>query len=58
MYLDMKGRTNSTDPVQSAIEAFLSGRALDKRAYLMIIEGQCCLFLIETICCDPSSEMS
>ena len=29
-------------------------RALDKRKYLMIIF----LFLIETICCDPSSEPS
>ena len=24
----------------------------------MIIEGYCFLFLIETICCDPSSEPS
>ena len=29
-------------------------RALDKREYLMIIF----LFLMETICCDPSSEPS
>ena len=33
-----------------------SFRALDKREYLMIIEGYFFLFLIETICCDPSSE--
>ena len=24
----------------------------------MVIEGYCSLFLIETICCDPSSEPS
>ena len=29
-------------------------RALDKKEYLMINEG----FLIETLCCDPSSEPS
>ena len=33
-------------------------KALDKKEYLMIIEGQCFLYLIETICCDPSSEIS
>ena len=33
-------------------------RALDKRQYLVIIEGSFVLFLIETICCDPSSEPS
>ena len=33
-------------------------RDLDKRAYLMIIEGYFFLCLIETICCDPSSEPS
>ena len=33
-------------------------RALDKREYLKLIEGQVFLFLIETISCDPSSEPS
>ena len=33
-------------------------RALEKRGYLMIIEGKFFLFLIETICCEPSSEPS
>ena len=33
-------------------------RALDKREFLIIIEGYFFLFLIESICCDPSSEPS
>ena len=33
-------------------------RALDKRGYLKIIKGKFFFFLIETICCDPSSEPS
>ena len=33
-------------------------RALDKRKYLMIIERKFFLFLTETICYDPSSELS
>ena len=36
----------------------ISYRALDKREYLMIIEGYFFLFLIETKCCDLSSELS
>ena len=28
-------------------------RALDKREYSLIIEGEFFLFLIENICCDP-----
>ena len=33
---------------------------VDKRVcmYLMIIQGLFLLFLTETICCDPSSELS
>ena len=37
---------------------FVLVRALDKSEYLMIIEGYFFLFLIETICCDPSCEPS
>ena len=33
-------------------------RGLDKRGYWMITEGYFFLFLIETICCDRSSEPS
>ena len=34
------------------------GKALDKRGYLMILEGYFFLFFIETLCCDSSSEPS
>ena len=33
-------------------------RPLDKREYLMKTEGQFFLFLIKTICCESSSELS
>ena len=33
-------------------------RAEDKKEYLMIIKGSFFLFLIETICCGPMSELS
>ena len=42
----------------SAIIIFgtLSIRVPDKPIFLMIIQGKFSLYLIETICCDPSSE--
>ena len=33
-------------------------RALDEKELLMITEGKFFLFLSETMCCDPSSELS
>ena len=40
------------------LEYHYYSRTADKREYLVIIEGQFFFFLIETICCDLSSEPS
>ena len=50
--------TNNYMPSNVSDSCIIKGRALAEREYLMIIEGYFFLFLTETICCDPSSELS